>query len=257
MSNALDAIKGGQGTSLAVHAARTEPGWMTLTFTDDGPGFREPERVFDPFYTTKLAGAGTGLGLTVVHRFVTEAGGTIQATNVAPHGACVAIRLRTVDAPALVAPEHINARPRASRLPMVAEALTAESQSVLVVDDEPSLRSVQERLLRKMGLRVTVAASGAEAKAMIGLERFDVVVTDIRMPGELDGIALYHWIKATQPDLAERCLFVSGDLADTLRESSLRELADRLISKPFTRDDYVARVQEMLSRADQAATPGD
>jgi two-component system NtrC family sensor kinase len=145
-------------------------------------------------------------------------------------------------APAVVGADQ---RPQ-SPTPPAGMTQQSGDQSVLIVDDEPSLRSIQKRFLAKSGVRVTLASSGAEAKAMISRERFDAIVTDIRMPGELDGIALYHWIKTAKPELAERCLFVSGDLADTLRESLLKELPERLIAKPFTRDDYVARVHAVL-----------
>jgi len=97
-----------------------------------------------------------------------------------------------------------------------------------------------------------LAASGAEAKAILLGDHFDVVVTDIRMPGEMDGIALYNWIVETQPELAYRCLFVSGDLGENLEDSALPSLPERLIAKPFTREQYLARVGAVLGRSRQA-----
>jgi C4-dicarboxylate-specific signal transduction histidine kinase len=131
MSNALDAMAAGGGSTLTVQGASTEPGWVTLSFIDDGPGFRDPERVFDPFYTTKEVGAGTGLGLTLVHRFVSEAGGTIQAANVLPSGASIVIRLRSATAPARVAPSYAIERPQPT--PRSTSAVP-ESRTALVVD---------------------------------------------------------------------------------------------------------------------------
>lgn len=245
MSNALDAMRGGTGTTLFVRAGAVEPGWVTLSFVDDGPGFGNPERVFDPFYTTKAAGAGTGLGLTLVHRFVTEAGGTIHVTNAALGGASVTIRLRAAAAPSPAAAVTTAVPLRTTPRPV---PVARPERTVLVVDDELALRNIQRRFLAKLGVRVHVAADGAEAKAILLREHCDVVVTDIRMPGEMDGIALYHWIEQAQPDLAERCLFVSGDLADWDEGSVLRTHPERFISKPFNRADYLARVGAVLDR---------
>jgi len=243
MSNALDAMRGGTGTTLRVQAAPAEAGWVNLTFIDDGPGFRDPELVFDPFYTTKAIGVGTGLGLSLVQRFVTEAGGTVQATNDAESGARITIRLRSAAVPSC---GSTNSSDKESHTASRTGPAALASMAVLVVDDEPALRAIQKRHLEKLGVRVHVAANGAEAKAILLRERCDVVVTDLRMPGEIDGIALYHWIEETQPELAERCLFVSGNLADWEEGSVLAAHPERFIAKPFTRDDYLARIRALL-----------
>ncbi len=75
MTNALEAISAGSGTRLTVRAEAVAADWVAVTFEDDGPGFVEPDRVFDAFYTTKPVGGGTGLGLSLVQRFITEGGG--------------------------------------------------------------------------------------------------------------------------------------------------------------------------------------
>ena len=92
-NNALDALRDGEGTRLHVFAAPDDR-FISLVFADDGPGFHEPDRAFDPFYTTKPVGSATGLGLSLVHRFVQEFGGSVSAENGANGGARVTMRLR-------------------------------------------------------------------------------------------------------------------------------------------------------------------
>ncbi len=272
MSNALEAMRAGGGTKLEVRAERIDSGWVALTFEDDGPGFREPDRVFDAFYTTKPVGSGTGLGLSLVQRFVSEAGGTIAAENAPSGGARLTMRLRAASPPfaggtaaverAPAAPEARGASlpahtPEATSSIVVAATHVAAGQRrglrrILVVDDEPAIREIQRRFLEKAGIEVLVAKDGAEAVAVLERERCDAVITDIRMPGEIDGIALYRWIEAAQPDLAKHCLFVTGEIEPDGEDPVTGILAGRAITKPFKREAYVARVLALL---DDAAPP--
>ncbi|MEO5799240.1 MAG: ATP-binding protein [Gemmatimonadales bacterium] len=249
MSNALDAMLSGGGTRVQVRAAAVDGDWVLLTFDDDGPGFREPDRAFDPFYTTKELGSGTGLGLTLVHRFVAEVGGTVSVENLPDRGARVAIRLRAAVAPLRPAvAAHLEPRSVAG----VGTAPGHTDATVLVVDDEPVLRDVQRRVLVREGVRVLTADSGAAAIAVLQRETCDLVVTDIRMPGEIDGVGLYQWIRREQPWLAERCLFVSGDIGEWANDPLLGTHPDRFLAKPFGRDEYVARIASLLARPDPA-----
>jgi C4-dicarboxylate-specific signal transduction histidine kinase len=258
MSNALDAMRTGGGTRLVVRAESISTDWVSLTLEDDGPGFLEPDRVFDAFYTTKPVGTGTGLGLSLVQRFVVEAGGTIAAENQPSGGARLTIRLRAAAAPsAPVAEEAAGARDdgQVSHAAAVTDIATpspveppraGDRRRILIVDDESALREIQRRFLSKLGVEVLVAKDGAEAVAILQRERCDAVITDIRMPGEIDGLALYKWIELFQPDLARHCLFVTGDLATGGDDTVLGAHPDRVISKPFSRAVYLARVQAVL-----------
>jgi len=244
MTNALDALRDTSGTKLVVRAESTDPEWISLIFEDDGPGFREPERVFDAFYTTKPVGTGTGLGLTLVHRFVAESGGTISAENVPSGGARLTIRLRSAERPTMAEPEALPAALETwvEDVPDAMMPLT-----VLVVDDEPALREIQRRMLSRLDIAVLLAKDGAEAISILEREHCDAVVTDIRMPGEIDGMALFAWIARTKPELAPRCIFVTGEIGEWAGDSVIAAHPERVITKPFTREVYTARVLGLLA----------
>ncbi len=249
MTNALDAMVSGGGSRLIVRAVASGDR-VVLTFDDDGPGFTEPDRIFDPFYTTKPVGTGTGLGLTLVHRFVSEVEGTIVAGRSSLGGAGITITLLAAEAPApgiAVTGEHRAASAIARGLPSPGCA------RILVVDDEPALREVQRRILVRLGHAVTLACDGTEAVAAMKAHDFEIVVTDIRMPGALDGVGVYHWILEHRPGLADRCIFITGDIVHSLAGGSLDIPPERVLAKPFDVHEYRALVTEVLA---EGATVG-
>ena len=255
MSNALDAMSTGGGTKLVIRAKSAGTDRVSVIFEDDGPGFLDPDRVFDAFYTTKPVGTGTGLGLSLVQRFVDEAGGTIAADNVPSGGARLTIQLRAATAPeadgAAMVPEAAEG-PDAPMASSFSEQPGGERR-ILIVDDEPALRHIQRRVLERLGMEVLVASDGAEAIAILQRERVDAVITDIRMPGEVDGIALYNWIELTRPELAGRCLFVTGAIEPGREGTVIGAHPEWVITKPFRRAEYVARVMSILESASASA----
>jgi signal transduction histidine kinase len=253
INNALDAITQDRGTTLEIDVER-DPDWVTLQFRDDGPGFQEVERAFDPFYTTKPVGAGTGLGLTLVHRFIEASGGAVTITNGVDGGATVSVRLRTT-APATLPPVVTDDEQPSSPETIVAapaEAATDRATRALVVDDEPTIREVQRRLLQRMGIEVVLAQDAMEACRILEQNAIDLVISDVRMPGPIDGVGLYRWVLQEMPALAERFLFVTGDLHDTPAEVTAMP-PERLLQKPFVRAEYQRRI-ELLIGKDQSLT---
>ena len=251
--NALDAMIQDGGDRLVVRAEPEGDEWISLAFEDEGPGFREPERAFDPFYTTKPVGAGTGLGLTLVHRFVDAFGGTVHAANRPHRGAVVTLRLRRASHIGAVAPASAPVEPAstpaahpAGATAAMVPALERGSPRVLVVDDEPSVREIQRRMLHRLGAQVLLASSGAEARDILTREEVDVVISDVRMPGEMDGVDLFRWVRREREALSSRFLFVTGDLHDTPEEVTSLP-AERLLEKPFDRTEYLARLRPMLA----------
>lgn len=255
MTNSLEAMSAHGGTRLTVRAETAGSDRIVILFEDDGPGFVEPARAFEAFYTTKPVGTGTGLGLALAQRFVTETGGTIAAENRASGGARVTLQLCAALAP----PAAIRVSERAQNsLPETASngvpalppgppiGKAIGERRVLIVEDEPALRNIQRLFLAKAGVTSLLAKDAAEAVAILQREHCDAVVTDIRMPGEMDGIALYAWIERHLPDLAQRCMFVSGELAASNDPRELGVPTERVLAKPFTRDVYIARVLALL-----------
>jgi CheY-like chemotaxis protein len=126
---------------------------------------------------------------------------------------------------------------------------------VLVVEDESYLQDVHRRLLRKIGVEVLVAASGVEARHLIRSEAVDLVISDVKMPGELNGIMLFEWLATERPQLAERFIFVTGNTQD-LTLPSLREgRPSRLLTKPFQMEEYLAQVSALLEE-ERPTVPG-
>lgn len=253
VNNALDALRDAPGGSRLSIRAHSDDGGAgaVLVVEDDGPGFQKPERAFDPFYTTKPVGAGTGLGLALVHRFVQEFGGTVAVENRRSGGARVTIRLRA--APSKLESDAAISRAAALPGPLFAVAELPPPphtrQRVLVVDDESALREVQRRMLARLDVDVTLAATGADACAALLDSDFDVVVTDLRMPGAVSGADLIAWLSRERPSLAERTLIVTGDVASDTVAASLSVGTHRVLSKPFSRVDYLASVRAMLAAA--------
>jgi C4-dicarboxylate-specific signal transduction histidine kinase/CheY-like chemotaxis protein len=238
MNNALDAMEpAGQGT-LRIRAAAVA-GLVTVEFEDEGPGMAQPDRVFEPFYTTKEVGQGTGLGLALAQRFIESFGGTLRALNLPDRGARVTLQLREAPTDAV----RDAGSEAAATLP--APARTATGRTVLVVEDEPHLQRLVAQLLGRIGVRALVAGTAAEGRALLAREVVDAIVSDVKMPGE-SGLDFHRWVEREHPALVERFLFMTGDV-DTPDLAEIAETRPRsLIRKPFAVAELLARVQEVL-----------
>lgn len=239
LNNAHDAIAeiGRPGTIWV--RTRLDGGWLRLEVADDGAGFREPGRAFDPFYTTKPPGSGTGLGLSVCYGIVQEHHGDITAKNW-ERGAVIAVTLPVGDVSGLAGPAPGPA-------PEAAVRRESGEPRALVVDDEESLLRLQASFLGRMGVSATCVPTGEAARQHLEQYDVDVIVSDVRMPGALDGIGLYQWASAFRPHLAQRFVFVSGDLVGlNMGEFFARERVP-CIEKPFRFDEYRRTVGDILT----------
>ena len=199
---------------------------IEIHFTDSGPGIPEADfdTVFDPFFTTKPVGQGTGLGLSVSFGIIRELGGSIKAV---PHGngARFVIRLPAVRS------ETVPARPMAPPA-RADEPVAGGAVNILFVDDEPSLRRVAQRYLSRMGHHVELAADGEEALALLQTRRFDVIVSDLRMP-RLGGEELYQRLGTLRVPLQDRFIFMSGDIVNEKTRRFLAGTGRPYLHKPF------------------------
>lgn len=176
------------------------------------------------------------LSYAVAHRIVTEAEGALEAENVAD-GCLVRLEL---PAP----PEGISAQ---QPEPSVASIRPAGETKLLVVDDEPFILELNRELLGALG-SVTTAASADEAIELLSEETFDLVITDLRMPGALDGMGLYHWVVQERPELADRVVFTTADTLSPQASAFLKQTPQPHMRKPFNIQEYRAFVIERLAR---------
>jgi len=245
INNAFDALKEAGGQPAVRLSTGVDGEKAIITFADNGPGMECPERVFEHFYTTKPLGQGTGLGLSISHAIINSHGGEIRAEN-APEGGArftVVLPLASEDLPAATpAPSEGGTRIAPMR------SLRAD---VLVVDDEPVVLELQLSILDSVGASAVGVGSGKEAVELLKKREFHLVVSDLRMPGEISGKDLYRWVTTYRPAARRGFVFVTGD---NIAESAfLDEVGVRCVLKPFTMEEYVSALRETLHALRQAA----
>jgi two-component system NtrC family sensor kinase len=201
----------------------TLEGWIRIEFSDDGPGI-PPEllaRIFDPFFTTKSAGKGTGLGLSVCHGIMRDHDGHIWAESAPGHGALFVLEL-----PVRSARKSESRRAGSDRLPELPPG------EVLVVDDEENTLHLMSELLAQHDQHVETACDGEEVKAKIASGHYDLILSDVRMPG-FGGDTLYAYLKERRPELVNRLIFITGDTASAQTRAFLRQAGRPVVEKPF------------------------
>ncbi|RZM23344.1 MAG: response regulator, partial [Sphingomonas sp.] len=187
-------------------------------------------RAFEPFFTTKGQGKGTGLGLAQVYGFARQSGGTVRIVSAENEGTVITLYLpRTTEVADPVAIERL------------AQA-TGSRQRILVVDDDNDVRGVAAQMIEEIGYQVVAAASGSEALTEFGRASFDLVLTDVVMPG-MSGVDLARRIRAVAP--AMPLLFASGyaDVATFGDELA----AETVLKKPYRIGEVAARIGDALS----------
>jgi two-component system cell cycle sensor histidine kinase/response regulator CckA len=211
-------------------------GWIRLTVRDNGLGMPPDvlERIFEPFYTTKPVGQGTGLGLATVWHLVTELGGSIDVQSVPGDGTAfnlsLPIRTSTEAAPSS---EKISAAP----------ATVPNTARVMLVDDEDAVSSLVCEILQYHGHQVTTLANGRLAweKLSAAPGTFDVLILDLNMPG-LNGLELAR--RARDLPFDGLIFVMSGRLTEADRAEFQRLRVDRMIEKPFTFDTFVTALAD-------------
>ncbi|PYM89197.1 MAG: hypothetical protein DME08_25870 [Candidatus Rokuibacteriota bacterium] len=210
--------------------------WVRTEVTDDGPGI-PPEvlpRIFEPFFTTKEVGAGTGLGLSVSYGIVEEHGGRLSA------GSERGRTTFTLDLPIGVAPAP------ESREIVVMPAFSGKGRRVLVVEDEPGVAELVVTLLREHDWKVDLATGGRVALERARRQRYDLVVSDIRM-ADGSGEEFYRAVVTENPALAARFVFVTGDTANSAAWAFLKSADVTVLEKPFRPEVFLDLVRRAVS----------
>jgi two-component system cell cycle sensor histidine kinase/response regulator CckA len=213
---------------------------VELSVRDDGIGMDERTlaRLFEPFFTTKELGRGTGLGLATVYGIVRQSGGHIRVNSRLHHGSTFTVYL----------PRTESRGERMEELPPWMEQPRAAG-TVLVVEDEVSVRRLACRVLRARGYRVLEASDAGEALRLVRQHEgsLDLVLTDIIMPG-LSGPALVERLLPATPDL--KVLYITGYSEEAIRQHGVLPAGGALLEKPFTAHQLAERVRMALARAE-------
>ncbi|HET9146817.1 MAG TPA: PAS domain S-box protein [Acetobacteraceae bacterium] len=225
-----------------------KPGeYVAISVTDTGTGMSEDVvmRAFDPFFTTKAAGQGTGLGLSMIYGFVKQSGGHIRIES--EPGAGTSVRLYLPRCPADA--EAVESSPA-----FEGEAPRARAaESVLIVDDEASIRLSASEMLSNLGYSVRVAGDAASALAMLeqGVPA-DMLIADIGLPG-MNGPQLVEAARRLRPEL--KVLFITGYAEGGLGPSVPPSAWTEVVAKPFSMTVLAGRIREKLDASPMAAPP--
>ena len=240
LSNAEQAIASGRGRGRVAVSTEAGDGVLRFRVADDGPGIPEEvrARVFDPFFTTRGVGEGTGLGLAVSHGIVAEHGGTVTVKSEPGAGAVFTVEIPLVPVPDPDAPPPP---------PGPAEPAPAPRR-VLVVDDEAGLRRIVRRYLEGRGHRVDEAGSGGEALERIGAAEYDAVLLDLKMP-EMPGDELFRVLRERHPETAGRVVFATGDVISPARRAFLDASGRPAFEKPFDLAEVAREVERQCESA--------
>jgi len=240
--NAEQAMEEMERDSLLIIRTRPNDSGVSLHVIDNGPGIpgEHLERIFDPFWTTKEPGEGTGLGLSLVLSIVTEHSGTVHVDSEIGKGTAFRIELPTVSE------ESEGPAPEKRFAP------AARPLRVLIVDDEETIRSVFHRYLERRGHQVEEAERGEEALETIlaahaAGEDFDVIVSDLRMPG-MGGDELFRTLRDEGSGLQHRMLFMTGDAVGGDAARILATLEAPVIYKPIGLAEAAAEIERHAER---------
>jgi len=223
---------------------------VELQVADTGPGIPADiqEKIFDPFFTTKPEGMGTGLGLSICYGIAHDHGGRISVSSVPGNGATFTIAL----------PRDARTRQRSTPPPMEIPEEARESGggggsgggalSVLLIDDEEGLRRAVVNFLKRRGMHIIAVEDGGDALRVLRRERFDVVVSDVRMPGMSGGEFLAR-LRREHPAMVNRLIFTTGDTFAADTASLLKDAGVPSLVKPY---DF-AKLEEVLRQVADAA----
>jgi CheY-like chemotaxis protein len=247
--NARDAMPdGGQLTietgnhvfdAQAAREHELSPGqYVSLRVSDTGTGMPPEviERAFDPFFTTKPVGQGTGLGLSMIYGFVRQSGGQVRICSVMGEGTAMSLYL----------PRHLGDADGVEQFQQP-EALqrAGEDETVLVVDDEPTVRTLITEVLRDLGYTAIEAENGQAGLLILRSSvRINLLITDIGLPGGFHGRQLAEIGRLLRPDL--KVLFISGHPGNPILGQDHPVPDGTMLAKPFTMEALTSRIRDLI-----------
>ncbi|MEE4376202.1 MAG: ATP-binding protein [Candidatus Competibacteraceae bacterium] len=219
-------------------------GTVRVEVTDNGPGVpvEMQSRIFEPFYTTKPVGVGTGIGLSFSYSVIESHGGKLTLENPTEGGACFVITLPVLEDAAPISGDPLEV------------GVEARPQMVLVVDDEIDIAELLGEILSRDGHRIDFATSGNAALREIYERDYDLILSDLKMP-DLDGPGLFEQLQQSHPHLLERVIFVTGDTLGIAAREFLHRTGRPLIEKPFIPDEVMQIARQVLTQVKQTDAP--
>ncbi len=212
--------------------------YVSLCVSDTGTGMTADvlARAFNPFFTTKPSGQGTGLGLSMINAFVSQSGGQVCIYSEPNEGTTICILL----------PRHLGEAEDAEPPARAAEYRRAKpGETVLVVDDEPTVMEVVSEVLEELGYAVIKAVDGTSALAVLESKaRIDLLISDIGLPNGIGGQQIADTGRALRPDM--KVLFITGYSEIAVLNQLHLDAATNVLTKPFTMDALASRIKTLL-----------
>lgn len=232
--NARDSMPAGGRLTLSCRPS-PRAGWVEVVVADTGHGMSRVvmDRIFEPFFTTKPQGSGTGLGLSTVYGIVTQCGGEVSVESEVGVGSCFTLRFPTVEPLLVPAVRSTEAGP------------VTGSEAVLLVEDQPEVRSFLRRVISRAGYQVSEAGSGKEALELLreSGQGVELLLTDVVMP-EMSGVELAERVRRERPSC--RVVFMSGYNDDEVLRRAVNRSELAFLAKPFTAKSLLQKIREVL-----------
>ncbi len=215
--------------------------YVSLCVSDTGTGM-PPDviaKAFDPFFTTKPIGQGTGLGLSMIYGFARQSGGQVRIYSELGDGTMVCLYL----------PRHVGAVEDVDTPPEFADAPRARAgETVLVVDDEPTVRMLVTEVLEELGYAAIEAADGPSGlKVLQSNTRIDLLVTDVGLPGGMNGRQVADAARVARPGL--KVLFITGYAENAVLNHGHLDPGMHVLTKPFAMEALASRIKELIAAA--------
>jgi PAS domain S-box-containing protein len=213
--------------------------YVAVCVTDTGTGMTPDviAQAFDPFFTTKPQGKGTGLGLSMVYGFARQSAGQVRIYSEEGQGTTIKLYL----------PRHHGEAVDALQIPEQLEALRAEAgETVLIVDDEPTVRMLVADTLAELGFQAIEAGDAASGLRVLESDaRIDLLITDVGLPGGMNGKQMADKARGRRPDL--KVLFITGYAQNAAISNGHLEAGMHVLSKPFAIDKLTARIKSIIA----------